>query len=137
MPTLRFPFALVTAERPLFQGDVTLVNVPGERGDYGVLAGHAPMATTLRAGILDVFVQDESAPPERFFVAGGFGHVTDNGFTVLAEGAVSLKDLDRTQVDRDLAAVREALAAATILPVEKATLESRRALLEAQRQAVG
>ena len=48
-----FHFDLVSPEKLLFSGEVDQVDVPGTEGDFGVLAGHAPLITTLRPGILD------------------------------------------------------------------------------------
>ena len=47
-----FHFDLVAPEKLLFSGDVSQVDLPGSEGDFGVLAGHAPIVTTLRPGIL-------------------------------------------------------------------------------------
>ncbi len=54
MATLHFE--LVSPEKLVFSGEVEQVDVPGAEGDFGVLAGHAPTVTTLRPGILTVFV---------------------------------------------------------------------------------
>ncbi len=56
--------------------DAALVTVPGGEGDYGVLAGHAPMITTVRAGVIEVYEKRESGASDRIFVAGGFAEVT-------------------------------------------------------------
>ena len=37
-----FHFELVSPERLIFSGEVEQVDVPGEEGEFGVLAGHAP-----------------------------------------------------------------------------------------------
>ena len=50
-----FHFDLVSPEKLLFSGEVEQVDVPGSEGDFGVLAGHAPLVTTLRPGILVIF----------------------------------------------------------------------------------
>jgi F-type H+-transporting ATPase subunit epsilon len=50
-----FKFELVSPERILFSGDVVSVIVPSVEGEITVLAGHAPLVATLKAGI--VFVQ--------------------------------------------------------------------------------
>ena len=47
-----FHFDLVSPEKLLFSGEVEQVDVPGSEGEFGVLAGHAPLVTTLRPGIL-------------------------------------------------------------------------------------
>ena len=50
----RFHFDLVSPERMLFSGEVDQVDVPGSEGDFGVLAGHAPLIAMLRPGIVSV-----------------------------------------------------------------------------------
>ena len=50
-----FHFDLVSPEKLLFSGEVDQVDVPGSEGEFGVLAGHAPLVTTLRPGILVVY----------------------------------------------------------------------------------
>ncbi|PZN98622.1 MAG: F0F1 ATP synthase subunit epsilon, partial [Hyphomicrobiales bacterium] len=50
-----FKFELVSPERILFSGDVVSVIIPASEGEMTVLAGHAPLVATLKAGI--VFVQ--------------------------------------------------------------------------------
>ncbi len=77
-----FHFDLVSPERLLFSGDVTQVDVPGEEGDFGVLAGHAPFVATLKPGVLTIFDGGET---KRIVVRGGFAEVGPDGLTVLAE----------------------------------------------------
>ena len=47
-------FDLVSPERLLISAEVDQVDVPGSEGDFGVLAGHAPVMTTLRPGVLTI-----------------------------------------------------------------------------------
>ena len=49
-----FHFELVSPERLLFAGEVSQVDVPGEEGEFGVLAGHAPYIATLKPGLLTI-----------------------------------------------------------------------------------
>ena len=56
-----FHFDLVSPEKLLFSGDVDQVDVPGSEGDFGVLAGHAPLVTTLRPGILTIYREGGAA----------------------------------------------------------------------------
>ena len=53
MAALHFDF--VSPESVLFSGDVDQVDLPGAEGDMGILAGHAPLVTTLRPGIVTIF----------------------------------------------------------------------------------
>jgi F-type H+-transporting ATPase subunit epsilon len=77
-------FSLVAPERELFAGEVDQVDAPGAEGDFGVLYGHEPFMTTLRAG--DVIVRD-GASRRVFTIEGGFADVTPESFTLLAEHA--------------------------------------------------
>jgi F-type H+-transporting ATPase subunit epsilon len=79
-------FELVTPEKLVRSEDVYMVVVPGSEGDFGVLAGHAPVMTTLKDAELAVY-RTAGAEPERIRVSGGFAEVGNNGLTVLAESA--------------------------------------------------
>jgi F-type H+-transporting ATPase subunit epsilon len=97
-----FPFELVSPTRLVFSGEVEQVDVPGAEGDFGVLAGHAPLVSTLKPGILTV---RESGGAKRLFVQNGFAEVNAKGLTVLAETAVAVDDIDREGYS---AAIKEA-----------------------------
>jgi F-type H+-transporting ATPase subunit epsilon len=90
-------FELVSPERLLFSTDVEMVVVPGDEGDFGVLAGHAPLVSTVRSGVIDVYESDSIS--ERIFVAGGFAEVVPGRCTVLAEEAVNLKEVEKSTVE--------------------------------------
>lgn len=79
-------FELVTPEKLVRSEDVHMVVVPGSEGDFGVLAGHAPVMSTIRDGALAVY-RSAGSEPELIPVEGGFAEVNDKGLTVLAEKA--------------------------------------------------
>ena len=79
-------FRLVMPERELLSTEADMVVVPGSEGDFGVLAGHAPVMSTIRNGELSVY-RTQGAQPERIAIEGGFAEVNDKGLTVLAEKA--------------------------------------------------
>jgi F-type H+-transporting ATPase subunit epsilon len=87
-----FHFDLVSPEKLLFSGEVEQVDVPGAEGDFGVLAGHAPLVSTLRPGILTVHGEGGA---QRIMVLGGFAEVSAQGLTVLADTAEAVQDVDR------------------------------------------
>jgi F-type H+-transporting ATPase subunit epsilon len=91
MPT--FHFDLVSPEKLLFSGEVNQVDVPGGEGEFGVLAGHAPLVTTVRPGILVIHGEGGAL---RVVVNGGFAEVGPIGLTVLADMAVPEDEFDRT-----------------------------------------
>ena len=87
-----FHFEIASPERLLFSGEVDQVDVPGSEGDFGVLAGHAPLVAILRPGILTVTIGGKQ---QRIVVLGGFAEVGPTGLTVLADVATSVEDIDR------------------------------------------
>jgi F-type H+-transporting ATPase subunit epsilon len=79
-------FELVTPERLVRSEDVYMVVVPGVEGEFGAMAGHAPVMTVLKDSELKVY-KTAGAQPESIAVSGGFAEVSDKGLTVLAEQA--------------------------------------------------
>ena len=77
-------FELVTPERLVRSEDVHMVVVPGTEGEFGAMAGHAPVVTTLKEAELKVF-KTQGSQPESIKVSGGFAELNDKGLTVLAE----------------------------------------------------
>ena len=100
-----FHFDLVSPERLLFYGEVDQVDVPGTEGDFGVLAGHAPLVAALRPGIMTVHVGGNA---QRMVVLGGFAEVSADGkLTVLADLADSVEEFDRDAIAQRIAAQEE------------------------------
>jgi F-type H+-transporting ATPase subunit epsilon len=79
-----FHFELVTPERLVRADEVYMVVVPGTEGEFGMMAGHAPVMATLKNAELKIY-KSAGAQPESIAVSGGFAEVGDNGLTVLAE----------------------------------------------------
>src|SRR5580658_3986868 len=89
-----FHFDLVSPEKLAFSGEVDQVDVPGVEGDFGVLAGHAPIVAAIRPGILTVM---SGGTQQKIIVLGGLAEMSENGLTVLADVATSLQELDRNE----------------------------------------
>lgn len=106
MPKLHFD--LVSPERLLISAEVDQVDVPGSEGDFGVMANHAPVMTTLRPGVLTI--QSPGKAGEKYFVRGGFAEVTLGGLTVLAEEAMPLAELDSAALDQRIKNAEEDVA---------------------------
>tara|TARA_R110002072_G_scaffold16850_5_gene65193 strand:+ start:669 stop:1070 length:402 start_codon:yes stop_codon:yes gene_type:complete len=100
-------FDLVSPEKRLFAGEVDMVVVPGEEGDFGVLPDHAPVMSAIRPGAITVHNEGDTT---RTFILGGFAEVTPAGLTVLAAEAIDLATLDAEVVATDLANAREDLS---------------------------
>ena len=102
-----FHFDLVSPEKLAFSGEVDQVDVPGVEGDFGVLAGHAPVVATIRPGILTV---TSGGTRQKIIVSGGLAEVSDKGLTVLADVATSLDELDRARFADKIAEMEAKLA---------------------------
>ena len=129
----RIEFELVSPERLLVSESVEMVIVPGSEGDFGVLAGHAPTVSAVRAGLIAVY--EDGAVTARIFVSGGFAEVTPERCTVLADDAVPMGEIDRAEVERALPDLRDEVAAARD-EAEKDAAEKALAIAEAKLAAV-
>jgi F-type H+-transporting ATPase subunit epsilon len=102
-----FHFDLVSPEKLLFGGEVSQVDLPGSEGDMGVLAGHAPLVTALRPGIIVVFRESGDL---RVVVNGGFAEVGPSGLTVLADMAVPVDEFDHAVLASEIKDTEEDVA---------------------------
>src|SRR6201997_5756433 len=103
-----FHFDLVSPEKLAFSGEVDQVDVPGVEGDFGVLAGHAPVVAAIRPGILTVIT---GGSKQKIIVLGGLAEVSDKGLTVLADVATSLDELDRAEFAETISDMEAKLSA--------------------------
>jgi F-type H+-transporting ATPase subunit epsilon len=101
-----FHFDLVSPEKLVFSGEVDQVDVPGTEGDFGVLAGHAPVIAAVRPGILTITT---GGAHQKVIVQGGVAEVSERGLTVLAEVATSIEELDRFKFAETIAEMEENL----------------------------
>jgi F-type H+-transporting ATPase subunit epsilon len=102
-----FHFDIVSPERIVFSGEVDQVDVPGSEGDFGVLAGHAPLVSMLRPGILTVI---RGGQAQRIMVVGGFAEVNPEGLTVLADMAMPVEDVDAATIAGEIKDAEEDVA---------------------------
>jgi F-type H+-transporting ATPase subunit epsilon len=104
-----FKFELVSPERILLSLDAEQAMVPGVEGDFTVFAGHAPLISALRPGLLEVM---STAGKKQIFVKSGFADVNSGTVTVLAETAFDLADVPASQIANEIAVAEADLAAA-------------------------
>ncbi|MFL9825822.1 F0F1 ATP synthase subunit epsilon [Rhodoplanes sp. SY1] len=128
-----FHFELVSPEKLMFSGEVTQVDVPGEEGDFGVMAGHAPFVATLRPGVLTVYGENA---PKMIVVRGGFAEVGPNGLTVLAQEVIPVDEIQPDVIRQAIDDAKEDVAdAKDDRTRDKAT--ERLAQLEVLKDALG
>ena len=87
---------IVTAESPIYTGEVDAIIAPGIVGQFTVLPNHAPMMTMLEPG--ELLLRD--AGQEIFMaVAGGYLEVLDNKVVVLADAAERADQIDAARAE--------------------------------------
>lgn len=94
-----FFFELVSPERLIFSGEVISVQIPGAEGDFEVLAGHAPVLSGIRPGILNIKSEGDS---ERYFIDGGFADANPDGLTVLAPEIITAKEMTPERIKKGI-----------------------------------
>ncbi len=99
---------IVSAEREIFSGTVTMVSVTGSLGELGILPGHAPLLTGIRPG--PVQLRLENGEEEVFFASGGFLEVQPGVVTILADTAARAEDLDEAAAVEAREAAERALS---------------------------
>lgn len=84
-----FTFELVSPEKKLMSGQAFEVTAPASEGVIGVRAGHMPLLTPLKSGVVEV-VQNKGDKPVRFQINDGFADITAANMTIIAESAIPL-----------------------------------------------
>src|SRR3954447_8898263 len=102
-----FDVSLVTPDGPVFQGEARMLIVPGAAGEIGVLARHAPLVATLKAGSTRVHLGGTEVL--EFATGPGFFKVETDRALALVDDAVNVKDIDDARATAQLAAARAEL----------------------------
>ena len=90
----RFDLSLVTPEGPAFEGEAEMVIVPGASGEIGVLARHAPLVATLKAGSTRVYDSVDDDQVVEFATGPGFFKVELDRAIALVDDAVDAREID-------------------------------------------
>ena len=101
-----FQVSLVSPEKLLFAGQVDQVDLPGVEGDFGVLAGRAPIVAMLRPGIVTAIA---GSVRDRFVVLGGLAEFSQEVLTILADSAEPAEDFDVAGLKAKIDEIQESL----------------------------
>lgn len=74
---------IITAEKKIFEGDVSMASFPGSDGSFQVLNNHAPLISLLAEGVVEYKTNDQR---QRVRITGGVVEVLKNKVIVLADG---------------------------------------------------
>ena len=105
----RFELSLVTPEGPAFEGEAEMIIVPGAAGEIGVLARHAPLVATLKAGSTRVYDSVDGDQVVEFATGPGFFTVERDRAIALVDDAVDAREIDHERAERQLEHARAEL----------------------------
>lgn len=126
--------SIVSAEEAIFSGEAELLVAPGETGELGILPGHAPLLTRIKAGTVKIKLPGKSED-ELIYVSGGMMEVQPKALTILADTSIRAHDLDEAKVMEAKRNLEETLANNKI-DVDRARTLAELAQTMAQLQAI-
>ena len=101
-----FELSLVTPEGAAFEGEVEMLVVPGDAGEIGVLARHAPLVAMLKAGSTRIYRDRDSEDIVEFASGPGFFKVEQDRALALVDDAVEARQIDAARAQEQLDAAR-------------------------------
>jgi F-type H+-transporting ATPase subunit epsilon len=106
----KFEVSLVTPDGAAYEGEIEMIVVPGQIGEIGVLARHAPLIATLKAGSTRI---DPGGGAEVLVYATGpgFFQVMHDRAIALVDDAVEASQIDDARARAQLDAAQAELAA--------------------------
>ena len=95
-----FSVSLVTPDGAAFDGDAEMIIVPGAAGEIGVLARHAPLIATLKAG--STRIHPGGGEVLTFATGPGFFQVLEDRAIALVDDAVDAAKIDDARAREQL-----------------------------------
>jgi F-type H+-transporting ATPase subunit epsilon len=105
----KFDVAVVTPDGAAFEGAAELLIVPGAAGEIGVLARHAPLVATLKAGSTRIYLNREAEELVELATGPGFFKVELDRALALVDDAVDVKEIDDARAQAQLEAAKAEL----------------------------
>ena len=96
---------ILTPNGEIYNGEALSVTLPGEEGEFGVLAGHSSLSTLLEAGVIDIEKEDKSV--ESILINWGVVQVDEEKVVVLVEGAVAIRGETESDIAKALDDAKE------------------------------
>jgi len=108
--TKKFDLSLVTPDGPAFEGEVEMIVVPGAAGEIGVLARHAPLIATLKAGSIRIYLNRDTDEIREYATGAGFFKVEQDRAIALVDDAVPASEIDQARAREQLETAQRELA---------------------------
>ena len=99
---------ILTPNGEIFNDEVVSVVLPGEEGEFGVLARHASLSTLLEAGVIDIEKEDKTV--ESILINWGVVQVDEEKVIVLVEGAVAIRGENESAIASALEDAKELIS---------------------------
>jgi len=103
-----FKLEILTPNGMIYNGQALSVVLPGEEGEFGVLAGHASLTTLLEAGVVDVEKEDKSV--EAIVINWGVVQVDEEKVIILVEGAAPIRGNSESEIATALDEAKKLIA---------------------------
>jgi len=100
--------SLVTPEGAAYEGEAEMIVVPGDAGEIGVLARHAPLVALLKAGSTRIHLRYGDEIVE-FATGPGFFQVQQDRAIALVDDAVKADEIDDERARHQLDEARAEL----------------------------
>ena len=101
-----FDLSLVTPEGAAYEGEADVLIVPGDAGEIGILARHAPLVAMLKAGEIRIRAGGEW---QSFAAGPGYFKVHQDRAIVLVDDAVRAEDIDVEEARQEVEEARALL----------------------------
>ena len=125
---------IVTPEKKVLSEAVDAVTVPTASGEVGILQNHAPLISSLKAGVLSY---SKAGTTQRMVVAGGFVEVSDNNVSVLSDIAETADEVNVETARAEREAAERELGAWKGSIEDAETERARREIAQARLQLAG
>lgn len=129
----QFRFDLVAPEKIEVSGMEERVLLPGEMGDFMVMAGHTQLLAGLRSGVLSVLRANNQVA--RYFINAGFADIGNDHCTVMTPHITPVHKLVADKIARDIATLEADIDAAKDDEAAIAPMRDKIALLTLQLEA--
>jgi len=98
---------IITPLNIAFEEQTKMVTLPGEEGMFGVLPSHAPMIVSLKAGLVQVYIDDMHKPENTYLISGGVTEVTGSYVNIATETAINVTNLSEAEITNKLTTLQK------------------------------
>lgn len=99
-PRKTFQFDLITPDEVLVSAEASMVLIPGELGEFGVLSNHSALISAVRPGVVSLFSVDGGV--RKFFVSYGLADVNELMCSLLVENVTDLGKVSVEEAEAEL-----------------------------------